>query len=141
MASCGSGGVNAGDIYTTDDADTHTAGVPDTQTLIQSKIATGEGQSQLARFTVPAGFTAYITHIYLVASAKKTVTYKFFRRSTIVNVDRILLNGDLTDDTFVKPYAPYLPILEKETIFVRAKVDTGVGSVSAGFDLLCVPNG
>ena len=60
---CGSGGVNAGDIYITGNADSTTAGVPDATSTSYAVMAAGDNRSADARYLVPTGWTAYIQYV------------------------------------------------------------------------------
>jgi hypothetical protein len=130
--------VNAGDIYVADDSTAHTDGVPNTAAAIQSKIVVGEGQSQLARYTVPAGKRAFMGHSYVIASANLTVVYRLVHWENLNSIKHILLTGSVTDDHFTKSYVSYPVIPEKTTLLWQAKVLASSGIVSAGFDLILV---
>ena len=60
---CGSGGVNAGDIYATIEGDSTTSGVPKTTSTTYNFMATGDNRSSMARYIVPLSQTAYIHNV------------------------------------------------------------------------------
>ena len=60
---CGTGGVNAGDIYATIEGDSTTSGVPKTTSTAYSFIAAGDNRSSMARYIVPLSETAYIHNV------------------------------------------------------------------------------
>jgi len=140
ILTAGTGGVNAGDIYIVDDSDTHTSGVPDTASLIQVKISAGQGQTQQAIYTIPANKTAYLTTLYLVSGASKTVDFEMHVIDNVNNANRILFEGEESNSELQKAYNPYAAVPEKHTIIVDAKVDAGSAEISAGFDLYLVDN-
>ena len=110
-------------------------------------IAAGEGQSQIAGFTIPAGKTGYLVSVHTTVSAglNKTVNIKCVTRENIDDVSapfsasRIKLFWDGLDTPFVyRPYSPELAIPEKTDIWFEAYGDGGVSEVSIDFELLLV---
>lgn len=57
---CGSGGINAGNIYISRNNDSTAAGLPKSTSTVLCSIAAGDGQSHHALYTVPASYTAYL---------------------------------------------------------------------------------
>ena len=60
---CGSGGVNAGDIYVVGAADSTNAGVPKGTSTCYAIMAAGNGVNTDGRYLVPSSYTAYITNV------------------------------------------------------------------------------
>jgi hypothetical protein len=61
----------AGDVYIAETDDT-TAGVPDTATKIKAKIVLAKQQTLMAIYTVPNGYTAYMTRWYASQAVHKS---------------------------------------------------------------------
>lgn len=131
---------NVGTIYIVDDSDTHTAGVPDTPALIQGNIIAEEGETRLARYTIPDVTGAYLGYLYTVAGANKVVNFQFWQWDHVNNSQRILFEGVTTDTNIAKVYNPPAILSAKTTILVRAKVSAGTTLAVAGFDIILDSN-
>jgi hypothetical protein len=139
VSQAGSSSSNVGDIYVADDSTAHTLGVPDTDASVQARILADEGQTQVARYTVPANKTAYMSTMYVLSGDNKTVTFEFYRY-TDKGIRRIVFSGTVTDINFTKDYSPYVTIPSGWTITARAKVSVGTALVAGGMDLVLVEN-
>lgn len=140
IVTAGSGEENAGDLYIADDSTAHTAGVPITASAIQAKIGVGEGQTLIARYTIPAGFTAYVSDVYMSSGNAKIVDIRLLRWDHANLVKRIFYEGRSVDVQLTHEFKPYMKILEKETILAKAKVTATTGIISIGFDLILHTN-
>jgi len=141
VVAAGSGGTSAGDIYVADDSTDWASGVPSTAAAIQAKLLAGHAFTQQAIFTVPLGVAAYVTNHWVSAAAGKAVSYQFMNVDNENNVTRVGLQGELLNAHVERTYRPYAQVPEKYTIYTQAKVGTGAGIISAGFDMILVKNG
>jgi hypothetical protein len=87
VVTAGSGGTNAGDIYIHDDPTT-ASGVPNSNN-IYAKILAGEGQTQMALYTVPISISGetveagYITHAtFSTPEATEVMTFRVRMRTS-----------------------------------------------------------
>jgi hypothetical protein len=138
VATAGSGGTAAGTIYV--GGGTVTSGVPAT---VYAEIVIGENQTQMALWTVPAGYTFYIYSGKFSASSNNVAQYilgKFvfrpfggvFRNSADITVNSAVVNYD-----FEIPLA--LP--EKTDIEARAIALSGTNFyVTAAFEGIYIKN-
>lgn len=141
VVSAGSSQSNEGAITVADDSTSWSGGAADTASAVEVTMPAGHGQTQAARYTVPADYTAFVTNGYCTAAAGKTVTFRFnMLTHGTESVKRVIFEGTLLNTEFVKAFAPYSPMPEKATMWVTGKVDSQTAEVSAGFDLILVPN-
>jgi hypothetical protein len=139
VRSAGSGGTNAGIIYV--GTGTVTSGVP---TNKYATINVGDGQSLMALWTVPAGYTAYVTQTDITVATTQNNKY-----ATIHFVARPFGEVFQVKDKFVKSessnhqgYTFPLKFEEKTDLEFRAIGDS-VGAdiaISAGIDIVYIKN-
>ena len=112
-------------------------------------IGAGEGQSQDALYSIPAGKTGYLTSVHVTVSAglNKTVNIRCFVRENLddtsapMSASRVKLFWDGLDAPFYyRPYSPELSLSEKTDIWFEAYGDGGTSEVSIDFELLLVDN-
>jgi len=139
VRSAGSGGTNAGVIYA--GTGTVTAGVPANK---YATVAAGDGQSLMALWTVPAGYSAYVTQTDITVATTQNNKY-----ATIHFVARPLGEVFQVKDKFVKSegghtqlYAFPLKFEEKTDIEFRAIGDSAGAdiAISAGMDIIYIKN-
>ena len=127
VLTAGSGGVNAGTIYV--GTGSITAGVPATKIRA---AAVGDNQTQCAVYSVPAGYSLYISNVVLNGY---DVSATLGTEVLITYTMAVTLLGSLAQTQFSIPtcscsvnknYAPYLKIPAKSDIVVSA-----VGTVAA----------
>ncbi len=127
--------VAAGNIYVSkDNTDIGGNGIPDTATDIQAKIIIGNEQTFMSLFTVPVGFTAYITRFYASTSTNKVTEVHLLVRpfNGVFNAKApISINQGRSEH----PYDFPLVVEGKSDISIRAAAVGAGGIVSAGFDL------
>jgi len=120
----GSSNVNEGNIAIKDNADA----------VLLAQITALKGQTQMALWTVPDGYTAYINGFYGSSSvaAKATEVMLFVK-----NVGEswqlkkpILLNSSGAQIVI----EPALQVLQRAEVVIRANAAAGSGIVAAGFD-------
>lgn len=136
----GSGGVNAGAISVTAAVDA----------TLQANIIAGYGQTTLGFYTVPAGFTAYITSwniSFYQTSNTNTALIALFERCGVngsspslrIKDNVRLVVGSQTDH--IREYKPYLKINEYCDILIRIlDVNANNNEFAGGFDVILVPN-
>lgn len=113
-------------------------------------IASGSNQTQMAIYTVPAGYTAYMTNYYgsvnKEASKDPEGVFKLWVRDNAnVYVPQIkhTLGVDADGTTsFTHGFEPYFKVTEKSDIWINfSNIAATTGDVSAGFDLILVEDG
>lgn len=133
----GSGEKNAGNISI--GTGTVTAGVP---ANIYARISTGENQTLMAVFTVPAGYTAYIqqgtvstgteqANKFITARLKVRPFGEAFQTKTVVTLSNQYIAFD---------FGVALAITEKSDIEARAVSSSGTNAVAATFSLILEQN-
>ena len=116
------------------------------ETVDYAVISTGFQQTQMAIYTVPAGFCAYITCYYAHVNP---ATNQDPTSNPVRMYARDNANGyapqlkhvvGQTADGFQHFFTPYLKFGEKTDIFMTAQPVGKAVDVSAGFDLIIVSN-
>ena len=135
----------AGDLYCYENT-ALTTGVPTDTTKVRAVIETGNNQTEMAVYTVPAGKTGYLRQWFASSSgAKKTTNYLMkLKARPFGQVFQLKHSASIADaapylHTYVEPEA----FTEKTDIEMTAALtDTGVteAAVSAGFDIVTVDN-
>jgi len=118
----GSGGAAAGTIYLANTG--ASAGVP-TGTVYAS-ILLGSGQTEMAVYTVPAGYTLYLDDINFtsaVSLANSYIQVRFLQRDFGTNVFREQTRIVLQSNTYIFKFEYPLRIPEKTDLEVRAISD------------------
>lgn len=140
VRSAGTGGTNAGVIYA--GTGTVTAGVPANK---YATVAAGDGQSLMALWTVPRGYTAYITQTDITVATTQNNKY-----ATITFLARPFGEVFQVKDKFVKSesghnqvYTFPLKFEEKTDLEMRCIGDSAGAdiAIAAAFDLVYILNG
>lgn len=140
VRSAGSGGTNAGVIYA--GTGTVTSGVPANK---YATIAAGDGQTLMALWTVPAGYTAYMYQTDITVATTQNNKY-----ATIHFVSRPLGEVFQVKDKFVKSesghnqeYKIPLKFEEKTDLEIRCIGDSSGADIAigAGMDIIYIKNG
>lgn len=138
VVTAGSGGTAAGTIYM--GTGTVTAGVP---ANIYAEIPVGANQTQMALWTVPAGYTLYITGGNFSAASNNAAQYvlgQFFFRP-FGGVFRDVANVTVNSNVFRYDWEIPLPIPEKSDIEARAIALSGTNFyVTASFEGIYIKN-
>lgn len=126
------GGSNAGDItFTSDDT-----------TTLQAKILTGNGQTLMAVYTVPAGNTGFVTGLSLSTGQGKQVLFKAKFRNGVSNgfafSDKFTM--DLYQNQFFGTLSIPLKIPEKTDIVMTGITTSGTVSGGASFGIMLIEN-
>jgi len=141
VATAGSGGTNAGDIYVgTSGA---TAGVP--TSTYYAKITASEAQTLMAVYTVPAGKTLYLSEGIAShgtgTSGGVFMTVRFMVRP-YNGVFRTQVKVDVVESQLYYPFAYPLTITEKSDVEVRAICNKNQSNaISASFNGVLIKNG
>ncbi len=140
VLTAGSGGVNAGNIHITDDAEAWTAGVPNTTLYWACMIPIGDNVSHSGFWTVPAG-QRYRLEWLSIGNRAQVCTYKLYTRLNgglwaardyfeLANPGNVYQDFALRNSHLLK--GPMI-LSEKEDICIRgiAAVAGAVGAVQA----------
>jgi len=138
VATAGSGATAAGTIYA--GTGTVTSGVPAT---VYATIVPPANQTQLAFWTVPAGYTFYLNGVYYStanATANASTNFQLLQRPLggvlrIQSSTRTPGNGD-----FVLDLHTPIAFAEKTDIEIRAIASAGASNVSAEFEGIYIKN-
>lgn len=130
VSQAGSGEVNAGDI---------TLSIGGTTV---AKISADMGQTLMAVYTVPAGFTAYITQWSFSSGASASNKYLDGRLIVRKNAGIIQTKARATvqNTAFVQDLPKATVVSEKDDIEVRAVTSSGTDAVSGTFTVLLKRN-
>ena len=135
VVTAGSGGVNAGIIYVGTGSITN--GKPAT---VYALIPASVGQTQMCIYTVPAGYTAYLTKFYVTANGQKGVDFLINTRASTANASLQAKYSGHIQENYQYEYTSPLVITEKTDIDISAKVTATSADVAAGFELIMIQN-
>lgn len=109
---------------------------------LSAKISAGQGQTLMAVYSVPAGFTAYITQWSFSSGASASNKYLDGRLIVRKNSGIILTKARATiqNTAFVQDLPKATVVEEKDDIEVRAITSSGTDAVSATFSVLLKRN-
>lgn len=135
--SAGTGGTNAGDIYL--GSGSISSGVPANK---YAKILAGEGQTLMALWTVPAGYTAYImkatfssgttaTNKYAEVRLKVRPENEVFQTKTALTINQAMYSIE---------YDVPIKVTEKSDIEVQGQVSSGTDEIAATFTIVYKKN-
>ena len=138
VVTAGSGATAAGTIYA--GTGTVTSGVPAT---VYGMITLTANQTQMAFWTVPAGYTLYLMGVYFTSAnstANASTNFQLIQRPLggvfrIQSSARTAGNGD-----FILDLHTPLAFTEKTDIEIRAIASAGTSNVSAEFEGIYIQN-
>lgn len=138
VTTAGSGATAVGTIYA--GTGTVTSGVPAT---VYGMIAIGANQTQMAFWTVPAGYTLYLMGVFFTSAnstANASTNFQLIQRPLggvfrIQSAARTAGNGD-----FILDLHTPLAFTEKTDIEIRAIASAGTSNVSAEFEGIYIKN-
>lgn len=110
--------------------------------LIIDSTITPEGQSEVAVYSVPKGYTAYVFDIYPTIEANKTVALRFFKRGGVLDAAapyesrRSQLSWTGLESSPQPVPGIYGPFETGTDIGFIAKVTTGTAHVAVDFSIL-----
>jgi hypothetical protein len=139
VSTSGSGGTAAGTIYVANSG--VSSGVPTGVTY--ASVTQGANQSQIAAYTVPAGYTLYLDDVSFTAALgiqSKNVTVKFVLRNFGTNTFRTGIIETVQSNSLLVPFNYPFAILEKTDVECRAFSDTTNVAVSASFQGVLIKN-
>jgi hypothetical protein len=138
VITAGSGGTAAGTIYV--GTGTVTAGVPET---VYAEIALGENQTTMAMWTVPAGYTLYVSRGTFSAASNNAAQY-ILGKFVVRPFGGVFRNAaDVTANSSAVPYDFEIPLAipEKSDIEARAIALSGTNFyVTASFEGIYIQN-
>lgn len=138
VATAGSGNTNAGTIYAANSSGTHSSGVPTDVSLIYSTIGADEGQTLQAFYTIPNGYTGYITNISAGSQDGTNATTMIFRARTQGGAFRTREKFIVFKGSFDRPHdIPYV-FAEKTDLEIQGDAAAATTDVAANFDLILV---
>lgn len=109
---------------------------------LNARIDQEEGQTLMAIYTVPAGYTGYLQQMNMASgteNANKYLTVSYKQREQ-GGVFRTLAKYTLANQFAEERYPYPLEIPEKTDIQIRAKSSSGDQEISALFDVLIIKN-
>lgn len=139
VATSGSGGTAAGDIYVANSG--VSSGVPTGVTY--AHVIQGANQSQIAVYTVPAGYSLYLDDVTFTSAillANKRVTASFVTRGFGSNTFRTRIIQTMQSALLVLPLTYPLKVEEKTDVECRAFSDTTNVEVGASFQGILIKN-
>lgn len=140
--------VSASGTYATESAGSHAAGITVEDSGGTQDWATisvddfPRGQTEIGIYTIPTGFTGYLTHVTAFTDGTKTTKLILFRRESILDTSppyeamRMLRSDELSGGTVDKHYDGGLKIIGPADVGFMAEVDAGSAQVVVDFDLL-----
>ena len=143
VLTAGSEGDNAGMIYIYDTASAVIAGVPQTASKIMAAITVGYNQTNMAIYTIPAGYTGFLINVWgaMNARSNKYADIQMYRReygSVFQNKFVYGING--AGAYFQRHFTIAEKIEEKTDIELKTICDSATTRISGGFDILLVKN-
>jgi len=134
----GTGGTSGGTIYVGSSG--ATGGVPNT--TVYANLSFGN-QTQIAAYTVPAGYTLYVDDINFTAAlsqANKTATCSFVSRTFGSNVFRTRLINVLQSNQLIAKFEYPQPFTEKTDLECRVITNTTNNAIGASFQGVLIKN-
>lgn len=110
-------------------------------TTVIARITAGKGQTLMAVYTVPAGYTAYMTQGVMTVKSGADATGDFFVRYGGQDAFRIAHTFEVTSAEYFYGFHVPFKIPEKSDIDVRASVRSNNARVTAAFDFYLIKNG
>ena len=133
----GSGGTSGGTVYLGSSG--ATAGVPNT---VYASLGLGN-QTQIAAYTVPAGYTLYLDDINFTAGisqAGKVATCSFVSRDQGSNVFRTRFINVLQSNQLITKFEYPQPYAEKTDLECRVVTDSSNNAIGASFQGVLIKN-
>lgn len=108
-------------------------------------IAAGEGQTQYAGYTIPAGKTGYLLSVHTTVNSTKKANVRCFTRESYddatapMSAKRLKLWFDgVASDLAYRPHGPELSLAAGTDIWFEAYGDGAASEVSVDFEILLV---
>jgi hypothetical protein len=106
-----------------------------------ARITAGKGQTLMAIYTVPAGYTAYLTQGVMSVKSGADATGDFFVRYGGETAFRIAHTFEVASAEYFYAFHVPFKVPEKSDIDVRASVRSNNARVTAAFDFYLIRNG
>jgi hypothetical protein len=106
-----------------------------------ARITAGKGQTLMAIYTVPAGYTAYLTQGVMSVKSGADATGEFFVRYGGETAFRIAHTFEVSSAEYFYSFHVPFKVPEKSDIDVRASVRSNNARVTAAFDFYLIRNG
>jgi len=105
-----------------------------------ARINAGVGQTIMGVYTVPAGYTAYLTQGVMTIQNTADATGKFYYR---IFGDRFIIGHlfEVASSEYLYSFTCPLRLPQKTDIDVRASVRTNNAKVTSAFDMILIKNG
>lgn len=110
-------------------------------TTVVARITAGKGQTLMAVYTVPAGYTAYLTQGVMSIKSGADATGDFFIRYGGETAFRIAHTFEVSSAEYFYAFHVPFAVPEKSDIDVRASVRSNNARVTAAFDMILIKNG
>ncbi len=131
---------NQGTLYVADDSTDWASGVPVTDAAVQAMINPLHGQTQQTIYTVPRGHTAFAHGGYMTSESNILTRLRVMFWNRFTNVHRTLFELTIKGPTFSHEAYPYVPVPEKNTVYMEVAVSAGTTTVSGGLNFILVDN-
>lgn len=119
----------------------NSAGTADWATIDSTGFA--RGQSEIACYTVPLGYRAFIQGFVVNSDSSKSTDFLFYQRRNILETSapytsmRLIFEAaGLAGEEIVQPLTPYGPFPALTDLGFMAKVSSGSGEVEADFEII-----
>jgi len=133
------GSSPAGDLYIAE-ADTLTAGVPDTSTKVHGYMVQGTGVTHKASGTVPAGHTLYVNRLFLGVRRGEDCVFSFYVKPETFPDFIEASDFPIYQGTLFENFVPPFPITEKVDWEFRGLTVTNNTQASANIGSILVDN-
>lgn len=110
-------------------------------TTIIARITAGKGQTLMSVYTVPAGYTAYLTQGVMSVKSGADATGEFYVRYGGETAFRIAHTFEVASAEYFYPFHVPFRVPEKSDIDVRATVRSNNARVTAAYDFYLIKNG
>lgn len=104
-----------------------------------AKVFSSQQQTLMAVYTIPAGYTGFLTDVEFSSPKNAELEMSLFARS-FGGVFRIQQAGSAYGNQYSNHFTVPLKLTEKTDIDLRAKAGTGGVNAAASFDLILVDN-
>lgn len=111
-----------------------------------AQIVAARGQTELAMYTVPAGYTAHIKSIQFNVEGSKPASCYFYQYPAADDVTvpfsgkRLIMRAPGVDGQYDHEFTQYVRVTEKTDLWCAADVAATSASVAAEFELFLVAN-
>lgn len=110
---------------------------------VVARITAGKGQTLMAVYTVPAGYTAYITQGVASVQSGGSATCDMMIRYNGQDTFRVGHSFEVTaaGGSYFYSFSVPIPVSEKSDIDIRAKAAGNNSRITSAFDIVIIKNG